>query len=79
MGLSKYYESIKFFLLGHPWAFKNLKNFKGEDFGICLSSYELSPSQNTCSCFTSGTEHILEWGGQEKQRMSHGGTFNERQ
>lgn len=52
MGLSKYYETIKFFLLGHPWAFKNLKNFKGEDFGICLFSHELSLPQNTCSSFT---------------------------
>lgn len=38
MGLSKYYETIKFFLLGHPWAFRNLKSFQGEDFEICLSS-----------------------------------------
>lgn len=59
MGLSKYYETIKFFLLSHPWAFKNLKNFMGEDFGICLSSHELSLPQNTCSRFTSRTEHIL--------------------
>lgn len=76
MGLSKYYETIKFFSLGHPWAFKNLWNFRGEDFGICLSSHELSLPQNTRSSLPSGTEYILEWGGHEKQRMSYDGTFS---
>lgn len=52
VGLSKYYETIQFFLLGHPWAFKNLKNFKSEDLGIYLSSHELSLPRNTCSSFT---------------------------
>lgn len=75
MGLSKYYETIKFFLLGHPWAFKNLKNFKGEDFGIASLVMNSHCFKILALVFTSGTEPMLEWGGHEKQRMSYSGTF----
>lgn len=79
MALSKYYETIKFFLLGHPWAFKNLKNFKGEDFGICLSSHELSLLKTLALVSLEGQNIPWEWGSHEKHRVCYGGTFSERQ